>query len=377
MTSVNIFQRYTIHHNLTSLVAKAGGYISWPFPPAETDYVHIPGERYDVLFNHMVYNKTWLRSKFPANTAYISLIREPLGHLKSCMRFYSLPQLLRITSTNPIKSFLRDPWRYKTLSEAYFRFCNVTWDGTRNHLAFDMGYPTEGAEDMEAAERYIKGLEYDFTLVLLLEHLDESFVLLRRLMCWEMQDVLYDTVPRNVGNYSYKSYTPTPRELANLRRWKAVDYLLYDTFNRSLWRKIAAQGPNFYQELYYYRELKRNVSFYCHGEQKRKPNRTLTVEATKWSPQFVVDAEYCRIMQTTAWNLTEEIRQKASRKEEGRWLIIRPVLNLRSIIKGQPTFKYKMEQIKYERKLQMERKHSKHVVKKRGPKRRHFGTTHI
>ncbi|KAI8495253.1 hypothetical protein Bbelb_272390 [Branchiostoma belcheri] len=213
--------------------------------------------------------------------------------------FKVLPKLLKITSTNPIKTFLQNPWKYKNLSEAYFSFCKVTWDGTRNHLAFDLGYPTEGADDMEAAERYIKELEYDMTLVLLLEHLDESLVLLRRLMCWEMQDVLYDTAPKNVKNYSYKSYNPTPEELANLRRWKAVDYRLYDTFNRSLWRKIAGQGPDFYRELHHYRELKQNISWFCHGEQHRKSNLTLTVKTSQWSPQFVVDARYCKEIATT------------------------------------------------------------------------------
>ena len=60
-------------------------------------------------------------------------------------------------------------------------------------------------------------------------------------MCWQIQDILYDKTPSNNADYAYKSYTPTAQELANLRRWKAVDYLLYDTFNKSLWRKIAAQ----------------------------------------------------------------------------------------------------------------------------------------
>ncbi|XP_019628627.1 PREDICTED: galactose-3-O-sulfotransferase 3-like [Branchiostoma belcheri] len=284
------------------------------------------------------------------------------------MRFYSLPKLLKITSTNPIKTFLENPWKYKNLSEAYFSFCNVTWDGTRNHLAFDLGYPTEGADDMEAAERYIKELEYDFKLVLLLEHLDESLVLLRRLMCWEMKDVVYDTAPKNVVNYSYESYNATPEELANLRRWKAVDYRLYDTFNRSLWRKIAGQGPDFYRELHHYRELKQNISWFCHGEQRRKPKLTLTVKTSQWSPQFVVDARYCKEMATRSWDMMKEIRQKESFKVDTRWEIVLPVINVRSIINGRPTFKYRIEQIKYVKELR--RKIPKHKTFR---KRRNHG----
>ncbi|XP_078619159.1 galactosylceramide sulfotransferase-like [Branchiostoma floridae x Branchiostoma japonicum] len=240
-TAVNILQRYALHHSLTVLSPIGGWVLAWPFPPAEEDYVHTPDEKYDALMNHMVYNKTWLRTKFPPDTAYISIIREPSSHLKSAMFYYYLPQLLKITSKNPVKTFLQDPWKYKHLSEAYFDFCHVTWDGTRNHQAFDLGYPTKAADDMEYARKYISDLEADFTLVLLLEHLDESLVLLRRLMCWDLREVLYDASPKNSRNYGYKSYVPTAEELANLRRWKAVDYLLYDTFNASLWRKIEAQ----------------------------------------------------------------------------------------------------------------------------------------
>ncbi|XP_035664219.1 galactose-3-O-sulfotransferase 2-like [Branchiostoma floridae] len=223
-------------------------------------------------------------------------------------------------------------------------------------MAFDLGYPTEGADDMEAAERYIKELEHDFTLVLLLEHLDESLVLLRRLMCWETRDVVCDTVPKNARNYSYKSYIPTAEEMTNLRKWKAVDYLLYDTFNRSLWRKIEAQGPDFKKELDYYRELKKNISWYCHEDLKQRSNHSIVVKASNWSPQFVVDKEYCRGIKTREWILMRDIRQKASWKEERRWGIVLPIENVRSIIKGWPTFKYKIELTNYEKGLQKETK---------------------
>eukprot|EP00058_Branchiostoma_floridae_P021672 XP_002607162.1 hypothetical protein BRAFLDRAFT_68043 [Branchiostoma floridae] len=260
------------------------------------DYVHTPYEQYDVLLNHMVYNKTWLRNKFPAETVYISIIREPSSHLRSAMNYYHLPELLKIKSKNPVQTFLQDPWKYKDLSEAYFDFCNVTWDGTRNFLSFDLGYPTEGAEDKERARRYISELEADFTLVLLLEHLDESLVLLRRLMCWEVRDVLYDVEGKNNRIYPYKSYIPTAEELANLRRWKAVDYLVYDTFNASLWRKIAAQGPDFYEELHYFREVRKSVSKFCHTLKRHQ--QPLIIKASKWSPQFAVNSMYCRGLQT-------------------------------------------------------------------------------
>ncbi|XP_078620234.1 galactosylceramide sulfotransferase-like [Branchiostoma floridae x Branchiostoma japonicum] len=349
-TAVNIFQRYAISHHLSVLMPTGGNLLAWPFPPAEEDYVHTPDEQYDVLLSHMVYNKTWLRTKFPANTAYISIIRNPSSHLRSAMNYYHLPKLLKIKSKNPVQTFLQDPWKYKDLSEAYFDFCNVTWDGTRNFLSFDLGYPTEGAEDKERARRYISELEADFTLVLLLEHLDESLVLLRRLMCWEVRDVLYDIEAKNNRTYPYKSYIPTAEELANLRRWKAVDYLLYDTFNASLWRKIAAQGPDFYEELHYFREVRKSVSKFCHRmmenrerKNSRQHQQSLVIKASKWSRQFEVDSMHCRgtiYGESQHW---KNIRERASVKDKKEWKVMKVASNLRRIVHGLPTLKYKSQ----------------------------------
>eukprot|EP00058_Branchiostoma_floridae_P013187 XP_002598675.1 hypothetical protein BRAFLDRAFT_118381 [Branchiostoma floridae] len=346
-TAAVIVRRYAIYHNLTVLypaVASGPNMLAWPFQPAEEDYIHTPDEQYDAIVNHMRYNKTWLRSKFPADTAYFSIIREPTGHLKTAMNYYSLPKLMKIKSKNPVQTFLQDPWKYKDLSEAYFDFCNMTWDGTRNHQAFDLGYPTKSADDMERARKYIGELEADFTTMLILEHLDESLVLLRRLMCWEVRDVLYDVAPKNSRNYSYKKYVPTAEELANLRRWKAVDYLLYDTFNASLWRKIAAQGPDFYNELRYFKEVNKRVSTYCHDRKKGEPN--LTVVASKWNSEFQVDSYICMLIKSPVSPLMKYIRKDTPDGRKG-YDILPPRSNMKAIIQGQPTFKYTIERKKY------------------------------
>ncbi|KAI8520188.1 hypothetical protein Bbelb_034450 [Branchiostoma belcheri] len=247
------------------------GPLSWPFPPEETDYIHTVDEKYDALMHHFVYNKTWLMTKFPPETPYITILREPFNHLKSQMNYYHLPRLLGIDehSKDTVKTFLKDPWSYRNKSEAFFAHVNVMWDGTRNPLASDLGWPAEKVDReicifflltnnmQEEARSYITQLDQEFTLVMILEHLDESAVLLRRLMCWEIKDVVYHLRKENKRHYPYKRYEATPEELDNHRRWSTVDYMLYNTFNKSLWRKIAAQGQDFFDELQYFRRIKK------------------------------------------------------------------------------------------------------------------------
>ncbi|XP_019619655.1 PREDICTED: galactosylceramide sulfotransferase-like [Branchiostoma belcheri] len=349
VTTSNVFQRYAIIHKLPVLIPKSGNPISWGLPPDEDDYIHTPDEQYGALWNHMRYNKEWLRSKFPADTAYFSIIRNPANHLISAMNYYSLPQLLKLRDViNPVNEFSTNPWKYKNLSEVYFGFCNITWDPTRNFIAFDLGYPAEGAENEVLARQYISELETDFTLIMLLEYLDESLVLLKRLMCWELKDVLY--VVKNNRTYTYKMYTPSEEQISNLRKWKAVDYLLYETFNTSLWRKIGAQGPDFHEEVFHFKKMNRDVNTYClaYGRWEGAPN--LTVAASKWNHQFEVDAVFCRLIQSVVSQLMGQLR----RGQEGGRTILSEKVNIRAVMKGEPTFKYKIERDIY---LEMVNKH--------------------
>ncbi|CAH1265222.1 GAL3ST1 [Branchiostoma lanceolatum] len=292
-TTCTIFQRYAISRKIPMMLPSAGVVLSWGVSPTEEEYIHTPDEQYHALMNHFTYNKTWLRSKFPADTAYISIVRDPSKQLRSAMNYYFLPQLLKIKSKNPVKTFLEDPWKYKNLSEVHYEGFNVTWDATRNFMSFDLGYPWEASEDMERARRYVRELQADFTLGMVLDYLDESYVLLKRLMCWELQDVLYAT--KNNRSYSFKQFIPSEEDVATLRRWKAVDYLLHDTFNRSLWRKISTQGPDFFEEVQFFKEVDKRVNTYCNERQKGK--HSLTVEASKWNAQFEVDAKLCGVLQ--------------------------------------------------------------------------------
>ncbi|XP_078663486.1 galactose-3-O-sulfotransferase 2-like isoform X1 [Branchiostoma floridae x Branchiostoma belcheri] len=342
-TTINIFQRYAIYNKLNVLMPVGHGALSWPFPPEENEYVHMPEEKYEALFHHFVYNKTWLLSKFPPETQYISILRRPFSNLKSQMNYYHLRGVLGIKRTkNPVKIFLQDPWQYRNRSQTFFPHVNITWDGTRNPMTFDMGWPAERADEEEEARKYIGELDADFTLVMILEHLDESVVLLRRLMCWELRDVLLYSSRKNSRGYPYKTYKATPEELENHRAWSAVDYMLYDTFNNSLWRKIKEQGPDFYDELKYFKRIKNDVSNFCMRTSKghNKGNQSKVVTASKWNPEFQVDQKFCwYITRPKAIYLDLEIKGRGYTKKEMDYAVMTLIYNNRLLRMGMPSYK--------------------------------------
>jgi hypothetical protein len=95
--------------------------------------------------------------------------------------------------------------------------------------------------------------------VLITEHMDESLVLMKRKLCWELDDVVY---------FALKVNKRKPRtELADEHRRKILemnwfDNQLYQHFNRSLWRDIA-QEAEFETELELFRQRKAELSKQC------------------------------------------------------------------------------------------------------------------
>ncbi|KAI8521391.1 hypothetical protein Bbelb_011450 [Branchiostoma belcheri] len=323
------------------------GPLSWPFPPREQDYVHQPDEQYDAQMHHFVYNKTWLLSKFPPDTPYISIIRQPYSHLKSEFNYFRFPHLLDIHSENPLKTFLTNPWMYRNKSEIFFPHVNVSWDGTRNPLTFDLGWPAEKADNEEDARSYINQIETEFTLVMILEHLAESLVLLRRLLCWNIKDVVLYARKENERAYSFKKYVATPEEMQNHRRWAAVDYMLYDTFNKSLWRKIYSQGPDFYSEVEYFKRICGVISDYCNKTMEERMDRSkknltevkMVVKASQWSPEFDVDRTYCSyITSVKVYAMDVKMRGRPYTKDEMSRKMMDQNANIPLMRRGLPSF---------------------------------------
>ncbi|XP_035661527.1 galactosylceramide sulfotransferase-like [Branchiostoma floridae] len=301
-TVTNLLQRYAIDRDLTVMVPTCTMCaLSWPTSPEPGMYHESKNGEYNAIVHHTRYNKTWMETMFSPDTAYITVLREPFSHLKSVFHYYHLAgkvlqrKLKTSGDENCIQRFLKSPFEHRYVLG--YKHCEVTFERTRNFQAFDLGYKVEWAEDTGKAEQFLADLEQDFTLVMILEHFDESLVLLRRLMCWEMKHILYDkNRPKKEETYPYKYYQPSLEERANHKEFNNVDYRLYEYFDRSLWNKIASEGPSFFAELEYYKQLNNNISNHCAGSRAKK--ETMIVPSSRWNAEFHVNGEFCYRLRT-------------------------------------------------------------------------------
>ena len=322
-TTMGLLRRFGVRRDLSIVTpTKTHLYINWPFPLTSSDYR--PSQRgYNMLIDHAVFAEKEMSDLMPPDTVYISSIRHPLAHLKSTFAYFKIPLAVGIPeadqgqnpakSQNPVEVYFSDPERYeaeymKSLKTDHNIIASCIPHGfslTKNPMSHCLGMPLgfppgqpDISKDEIAIKTYLEYLERKFSLIIIVEHFDESLVLLKRLMCWQLSDILYVSI--HVLKYDYKHARLSPRVKRNHRRWDSIDYQLYDYFNASLWRKIKAQSSDFHDEVKAFKVAQERVRQYCWAVANLKDGNNVPVylnetrvPESQWADQFSVTPRDC------------------------------------------------------------------------------------
>ena len=131
----------------------------------------------------------------------------------------------------------------------------------KNGMFFDLGLHTSDYENEIAISSAIFELKKKFTLVLIYEYLDESLVLLKRKLCWKIDDIVYfsSLLPqRNVA----RNFGVSRAAKDAIEMWNKADFMLYDFFNATLWQQIRNE-ENFPTELARFKARRNEIEIHC------------------------------------------------------------------------------------------------------------------
>ena len=120
-------------------------------------------------------------------------------------------------------------------------------------------------------------------------------------MKWHLKDMIYKHVNR--GTYFFLLSNHHKRKH---KQWAAIDYMIYDHFNKTLWEKITAEGPAFYDEVQHFSNIQQQVNNYCWGLDKTLKTN-LHVRQTKFNSEFSISRAKCHLMDIS-W--LEKIKEK-------------------------------------------------------------------
>ena len=131
----------------------------------------------------------------------------------------------------------------------------------RNPMMFDLGFSQKYFQNYTAVTEYINFLNKEFDLVMIMEYYDESLILLKRLLCWEIDDILNVKVNERLDKEKASNLSDRVKE--NIKRWNKADVLLFTYFNATFWKKIEMEGSGFYEDLSAFRKRRLKLQQIC------------------------------------------------------------------------------------------------------------------
>ena len=187
-TVTNVLNRYTDNNNLTMLLPRYMqlGTFYWPHR-FRTIYARVKRNSLpNVLANHARFNQKPMNEIFPRSTTnYITILRDPIAQWESSFSYFRFASLLNITGPgvkDSIGYFLKNPPSIKWTVEKGPR--HEVSALLKNPQSFDLGFDNTENVDSAMIKSFIKTVESNFDLVLIMEHFEESMTLLKRRMCW-------------------------------------------------------------------------------------------------------------------------------------------------------------------------------------------------
>ncbi|XP_062849669.1 galactose-3-O-sulfotransferase 3 [Trichomycterus rosablanca] len=285
-TVQNILFRFAERNNLTVALPVPACDHQFCYPQLfSTRFVYSQTIPPDIVTNHLRFSRSELRRIMPNNTIYITILREPGAMFESLFSYYSqYCESFRRVPNCSLEAFLDQPWAYYRPDEKDSMYA-------RNTLTFDLGGDKDRspADAATYAKRFAAEVERVFSLVMIAEYFDESLVLLRHRLSWDLEDLLYINQnmrsPSSKGNLS-EAFT------AKIRAWNSIDAVLYDHFNASLWRQLRELGLGCVaKEVQLLRRARDHVVRGCFGgslPRMRSAKQIANKELRPWQPNSKV-----------------------------------------------------------------------------------------
>nr|XP_006824206.1 PREDICTED: galactose-3-O-sulfotransferase 4-like [Saccoglossus kowalevskii] len=205
---------------------------------------------YNYMANHIENYNHKILNRFIPNAKFVTIVRSPYTQMESAFYYRNTDSKLQLNHfRNPFKEFV-DNYEVK--------YSNHDIQGANGQLKY-LGYPNRQYNNQSAVKQKIADLDTEMDLVLIKEYLDESLILLKKLMCWTMDDILYGWCKR-----SKRTRYPITKHMKEIMsKYNAADLQLYNHFNRTLWTKILNYDGDFENELHLFRIRQQEIASMC------------------------------------------------------------------------------------------------------------------
>lgn len=302
-TIQNVIQRFGLCRNLSFVLPVKGDHVFNDYGRIRHDdllFYKGSKRKFEILCNHVVYNKEDFVSILPLDTKYISMIRNPFDQFISAYEFYYYDKRLVYKYLVPsnISMFLEHP--------SFYEFWFTGYSYTNNRMSFDLGLLAKDFHSQDVIDDFLFRLENDFELIMIMEHMNESLLLLRRRLGWKLTDVLY--IPKNVNKRKSSHNEFTESDRVKHQKWGTADYALYAHFSKLFW-SLVRKEDDFLLELHQFKLLLTLVRDFCQ-ENSTASIETLEIAPSMWNEPAHITKQYCTLLHLTEIQFVNSLRER-------------------------------------------------------------------
>lgn len=230
-TLQNILLRYGYLRDLTFAIPARRGWMFNQSRPLNAStsvrrYYKNPANMFNFFASHSQWNLKEVQKLVGIKAEFITILRDPVEVFESGYVYFGIQDFLQM-DINQFVHEIGSPKRSKT---AIFG---------KNQLLYNLGMTAENMESPIKVNQMVKSIEENFSLVLIAEKMEESLILLKELLCWNLQDINYMRL--NERSDETKSQMEAQTK-AKLKKWLWADYKLYNHFSKRLDEKIKDFG---------------------------------------------------------------------------------------------------------------------------------------
>ena len=209
-----------------------------------------------------------MKQFFPEDVKFISLLRHPIKQIESTFHYQEYDKLFlrhgfnrTSNKTSVFEDFFKSPMYHFRKALPLEESLPLLHNG----MFFDLGYNfynrTMSSEENDEIYKAIEEVDRDIDLMLIVEHIDESLVLMMREFCWTFEDIIY--IKHNQRMHKKDHVVKSTSIRRQILKWNHADLLLYEHFNRTLWKRIEKHGPEFLDDLRFFKAKLKNFKMRC------------------------------------------------------------------------------------------------------------------
>ena len=257
-TIQSMLMRYGMRNNLTFAIPPRNkqrqvNQLGFPARFNHTKHMSSEVEKPDILCYHSVLS-TDLINTMPMDSFYLTSLRDPFSQIKSAYIYYGVGG----QGKKPLMEFLEEGAKSRQV--------------LNNPQSYDLGLSFTRATTEAAIMEGLKAIDSLFHFVIIVEYFEECLILLRDMMKWTNDDILYFRVNFNGKSQKTASASPkenpllpsdTPENRQRVYQYLHADYTIYSFFKLKV-EKIIEQNRDYLDtEITKLHELQSTWSSFC------------------------------------------------------------------------------------------------------------------